>query len=134
MGLLVFVLATLGLLAGFLALTRYEARRGVRVFESARGRLDKHVVRIEFVLEHVDFEAFFLEESHRIATRVGHDVAHLSLLVVRAVERLLTRVVRYFRSRHITESAPRESTRGYLKTLSDFKDRLKATHPEISDI
>lgn len=134
MGHLVFILTTLGVLAGFFMLTVYEGRRDLRFFGASRGRFDQKIARIEFIVEHVDFGAFFMEESHRIAVRIGHDVAHLSLLIVRAAERLLTRVVRYFRSHHAVEAAPRESTRGYVKTLSDFKDRLKATHPEVSDI
>ena len=134
MGHLIFILTTLVLVAGFLILVGYERRRGMRLFEVARGRLDRNIARIEFVVDHVDFGAFFIEESHRIAARIGHDIAHISLLVVRATERLLTRVVRHFRSRHAGDAAPRESARGYVKTLSDFKDRLKTTHPEISDI
>ncbi len=131
---LIFILTTLVFLVGFFILVGYESRRGVRFFEPSRKRFDRHVARVEFVIEHVDFGAFFIEESHRIAARIGHDSAHVSLLVVRATERLLTRVVRYFRSRHAVDATPRESARGYVKTLSDFKDRLKTTHPEISDI
>ncbi len=131
---LVFILTTLGLLAGFFVLAGYEERRGVRVFAGLRTRFDQNVGRIEFILAHVDFGAFLLDEAHRFAVRLGHDIAHLSLLVVRATERLLTRTVRYFRTQHSVDAAPRESTRGYVKTLSDFKDRLKATRPDIPDI
>ncbi|MDO8231682.1 MAG: hypothetical protein Q7T37_00565 [bacterium] len=134
MGHLVFILTTLALLTGFFVLTVYETRRDLRFFGASRGRFDQKIARIEFIVEHVDFGAFFIEEAHRIAVRIGHDAAHLSLLIVRAAERLLTRVVRYFRSRHAVDATPRESARGYVKTLSDFKDRLKTTHPEISDI
>lgn len=131
---LVFILTTLVILTGFFMLTVYEGRRGLRFFGASRGRFDQKIARVEFIVEHVDFGAFFMEESHRIAVRIGHDVAHLSLLVVRAAERLLTRAVRYFRSHYVVDTTPHESARGYVKTLSDFKDRLKATHPEVSDI
>lgn len=129
-----FIVTTLVLLIGFFALVGYEERRGTRAFAGLRTRFDQNVVRIEFILAHVDFGAFFLDETRRLAARLGHDVAHLSLLVVRATERLLTRTVRYFRIHHAVDAVPRESAGGYVKTLSDFKGRLKATHPEVSDI
>lgn len=131
---LIFILTTFVLLIGFFALVGYEERRGARFFAVLRMRFDQNVERMEFILTHVDFGAFFLDEMRRIAIRLGHDIAHFSLLAVRAAERLLTRAVRYFRTRHAVDTVPRESARGYVKTLSDFKDRLKATHPEISDI
>lgn len=134
MGNLIFILTTLALLAGFIALSGYEEKRGMRFFAPQRARLDKNVARIEFILAHVDFGAFLLEEARRFAARVGHDIAHISLLAVRAAERLLTRAVRYLRTPHVADSTPRESARGYVKTLADFKDRLKATHPKIPDI
>lgn len=134
MGNLIFILTTLALLAGFVALSGYEGRRGMRFFAPQRARLDKNVARIEFILAHVDFGAFLLDETRRFAARIGHDVAHVSLLLVRAAERLLTRAVRYLRTLHVADIAPRESARGYVKTLADFKGRLKATHPKIPDI
>lgn len=131
---LIFILVTLALLVAFLALTEHEARRNIRLFSERRARLDRSVERVEFVLSHVDLGAFLRDEIRRVVARVGHDIAHLSLQSVRAAERLLTRLVRHLRSRHEVEAAPRESARAFVKTLSDFKSRLKATHPEISDI
>ena len=131
---LISIFATIALLGGFVMLTSYEARRGVRLFAAPRARLDRNIERIEFVLENVDLGAFLRDEIRRFISRLGHDLAHLSLQVVRATERLLTRLVRYLRSRHAVDTVPRESTREFVKTLSDFKGRLKATHPEISDI
>ena len=131
---LLVILTPLVLLVGFFALVQYETRQGIRFFASSRMRFDQNVERIAFILTHVDFGAFLLDETHRLATRVGHDAAHFSLLVVRAAERLLTRAVRYLRMQHTVDAVPRESMREYVKTLSDFKDGLKATHPEISDI
>lgn len=124
----------IALLGGFLALTEYEARRGVRVFARGREHLDHQVERIHFVLEHVDLGAFVRDEIRRLVALMSHAIAHLSLQAVRAIERLLTRAVRYLRSRHAVDTAPRENVREFVKTLSDFKDQLKSTHPEISDI
>ena len=131
---LLFILITLALLAGFFALTWYEARRGTRFFEPLRSRLDRNVARSEFVLQHVDFSAFLRTEIYRIANRIGHGIAHLSLQGVRAVERLLTRLVRHLRTQRIPDAAPRESAREFVKTLSDFKGRLRETRPEVPDI
>lgn len=135
MGYLILMATALLLLVGFLALTRYEAARGLRIFARERGRLDGSVKRVEFILEHVDLAKFVKEELRRLAENTGHSVAQLSLELVRAVERLLTRLVRYFRTRRSeTELAPRESVREFVKTLSDFKGQLDPKHPDISEL
>ena len=134
MAYLFFILVTLALLGGFSALTWYEVEHGVRLLAPLRARLDRKVEHIEFVLTHVDLAAFLRDEVRRLAHRIGHDIVHLSLQAVRAVERLLTRLIRYFHTRHAVDVAPRETSRPFVKTLADFKGRLKATHPKISDI
>lgn len=131
---LIFILVTLALLIGFFLLTEYEARRGARLFAQKRADLDRNVERVEFILAHVDLGAFLRDEVRRIAGRLSHDVAHLSLQSVRAAERLLTRLVRHLRAQHVVDAGPRESARPFVKTLSAFKDRLKATRPETEDI
>lgn len=130
----VFVTLSIALLVGFVMLTRYESRRGIRVRAALRDRLDADAERVAFILAHVDFAAFLKEEVHRVMTRLGHSIATISLQSVRAVERLLTRLVRHMRTKHPEGGEPRESTREFVKTLADFKGNLKATHPEISDI
>lgn len=134
MAYLLFILITLALLTGFFALTRYEARRGARFFEPQRAHLDRSVARGEFILQHVDFGAFLRAEVYRAANRAGHEIAHLSLQGVRAVERLLTRLVRHLRTQRVPEDTPRVSAREFVKTLSDFKGRLRETRPEVPDI
>lgn len=81
--------------------------------------------------------AFVREEVRRLAARISHDLAHLSLQAVRTTERLLTRLVRHLRSRHTIDTidtVPRENVREFVKTLSDFKSQLKGTHPEVGEI
>lgn len=134
MGYLIFILITLALLGGFFVLTNYEVRRGVRVYAAQRDRLDKTVERIEFVLQHVDLGSFLRDEMRRLVARLSHDIAHLSLQAVRATERLLTRLVMHLRSKHSVDTAPRGNVREFVKTLSDFKGGLKATHPEVGEI
>lgn len=127
------ILASLVLFAGFFVLAAYEERRGIRVFAEFRGRLDHDVTRAVFIVTHVDLGAFLVDEMRRIAVRVGHDVTHVSLLGVRAAERLLTRAIRHFRARREVDVVPaRESERGYVKALSDFKSRLKAARADDS--
>lgn len=127
---LVAVLSTFALLVGFVVLTMYESKRGLRFFTAKRDRLDMQVERIEFIIAHVDLAAFAKDEIRRAITQIGHGIAHFSLQVVRFVERLLTRLVRYLRMRNEGVVAPRESAREFVKTLSDFKDTLQATHPD----
>lgn len=131
---LIILLASVVLLIGFLVLTRYEARRGMRYFAGEREFLDTQVMRIQFIIEHVDLAAFLRDEIRHLANRLGHSIVHISLLGVRAVERLLTRLVKLLRTRYADNVAPRESAREFVKTLSEFKDGLKETHPDVSDI
>ncbi len=134
MAYLIFILVSLALLVGFLALTQYEERRGSRFFAGERAQLDRQAARVEFIFAHVDLAAFARDEVRRIASRIGHDTVHLSLQAVRMLERVLTRLVRDLRTRHDIDTTPRESSRPFVKTLSDFKDRLKASRPEVPDV
>ncbi len=135
MAYLIFLLFTIALLGGFLAVTALETRRGVRVFPQQRARLDREAERAAFIIAHVDFASYLREESRRLIERMSHDLVHLSLQTVRAAERILTRLVRRLRTREgSTLDAPRESAREFVKTLADFKGHLEATRPEIPDI
>jgi vacuolar-type H+-ATPase subunit I/STV1 len=126
----VFLLVSVGLLVSFFLLTRYESAKGVRVYAGKRERLDAFVGRLELIVEHVDLGVFLREELRHQVGRVGHDVAHISLVTVRAVERVLTRLVRRLRAHPEVDTAPRETAREFVKVLSEFKDNLKTTDPE----
>ena len=134
MSYLIFIVAAFALLGGFFVLTNYEVRRGVRYFATERDRLDHVVERVVFVSQHVDIGAFLRNEIRRFFGRLSHDIAHLSLQTIRAAERVLTRLVRYLRSRHVSDTAPGGNVREFVKTLSEFKGGLKATHPEMTDV
>jgi hypothetical protein len=131
---LVLVLAPLALFAGFLALTKREAHTGARLFSLVRSKLDVFVERFHFVLVHVDLEAFLKHESRAFLTRLVHDTVHISLLIVRAVERVLTRAIRQLRTRHNIPALRSESGRPFVKTISQFKRHLEATRPPIPEI
>lgn len=126
---LTLILTTIALLAAFMSLVQYEEEHGVRFFAPKRSELDGFVERAEFIVEHVDLAAFVREEVRRAGTIAGHSVVTVSLQAVRAVERLLTRLVRYLRTRNESIAEPQESTREFVRTLADFKDTLKTTYP-----
>ncbi len=127
-------LVSLALVAGFFAFSSYEKKKGTRLFANDRVFVDEWVTRASFILSHVDFIAFVRDLVTSIASRVMHDIVHFSLLGVRAVERFLTRLVRYLRIRHANDAVPSENTREFVKTLSDFKGKLETMHPEVPDI
>ena len=128
---LIVVSVSIALLVGFIVLTQYEARHAMRFFLRARADLDAFVTRAEFIIENVDLLAFARDEIRHATNRIGHFFAHITLQVVRWIERQLTRLVRYLRTRNEDTVAPRENAREFVKTLTDFKDGLNATHPDI---
>lgn len=133
MGYVIAIASSLLLLAGFLALTRYETAHGLRFFAAPREGLDVRIERIEFILAHVDLPAFLREETERIGKKAGHDIAHFVLQAVRAAERFLTRMVRHLRMQERAIARPtREASRDFVKQLSDFKGELGATRPDTS--
>lgn len=95
----IFIPITLALLALFVLLTFMEARSGTRLFAHSRERLDERVARAGFVLRHVDWGAFINDVLRTFFERALHDIAHGTLIAVRFIERVLTRVVRYLRMR-----------------------------------
>ena len=109
---LVFVLVSLVLFSGFLALTRFEARRGRRYFARARASFDERVEKLAYIMEHVDFPAFVRDGLRAIFARIVHDIVHVTLIIVRFAERMLTRAVRALREHRIrlheerSENAP----------------------------
>ena len=132
---LVFFLVSLALIAGFVALTAFEERRGARVVLAAeRTRLDERMARASFIAAHVDWTAVVRNSIGRAAHQIVHGGAHLSLRAVRAVERFLTRLVRHLRLRHAAEPAPGAEAREFVKTLSDFKIELQEARPEVPDV
>lgn len=132
---LILMLASIALWAGFLGLTVYEARRGVRFFAVQRGKLDAQISRIEFIVTHVDLGSFARAQLRQILEQAGHDMAHFILQGVRAAERSLTQLVRRLRAHGATQAMPRsESARPFVKSLSDFKEHLEATRPQMPEI
>ena len=86
------------LLGGFIILTALERRHG-RLFGEVRAKLDRWVGRATYIARHVDWSSFVKDMVHSSVERVVHDIAHASLVLVRSIERLLTRLVRSLRER-----------------------------------
>ncbi len=93
-----FALTTL-----FLLLVITERKRGVRFFENQRKNMDRFISRGAYILSHIDFSSLFSSMGKHISITLAHQFAHLSLVVVRFLERALTRTVRYLRVRRDPE-------------------------------
>lgn len=128
MAYLIAIFASIALLAGFLALTRFEAVHGTRVLGSVRRRLDTRAERVGFVVSHVDWAAFTNHMVRTAAARIAHDLAHATLLVVRVLERMLTRFVKYLRSRRHQVATVTE------KKKFDFRDSLKQFRSTLAQV
>ncbi len=130
---LALVLLALALLAGFLALARFEARRGARFLAASRARLDARLEHLAFVYTHTDWAVLVRSESKKLLEHLLHVGVHYVLIAVRGVERALTRLVRELRARVERRSEPPEGEpRAFIKTLSGFKENI-APRP-LSDI
>ncbi|HYE23006.1 MAG TPA: hypothetical protein VEA92_00965 [Candidatus Paceibacterota bacterium] len=119
------------LLGGFLALTRFETGRGVRFFGSIRTRFDTGVERTSFIIRHVDWSAVLATLVRTAAARIVHDIAHASLIAVRIIERLLTRVVKYLRSSRQQAAATSDRKKFDLRaSLAQLRQTLKKAKEE----
>ena len=103
---IIAILVPLALLAGFLALVSIEERTGRRMFAGRRYQFDERIARIAFIIRHVDWGAFSADIARTSLERAAHDVAHATLLAVRALERFLTQVVRQLRARQDAPALP----------------------------
>lgn len=132
MAYLVFLVVSLILFSGFLALTAYESRRGTRVAARSRAALDARVERVSFIATHVDFPAYLRDLVRVIAARIAHDVIHAGLVIVRFLERLLTRAVRALRAEQATlvEAERARQTSDFVSQMRDFKDELRSARKE----
>lgn len=112
--------ALIALLAAFLALTAYEARSGRRLFAASRYRLDTRVARLEFIAKHVDWGAFSADVARTASLRAAHDLMHGTLLVVRTVERLLTRAVKNLRETRTVAPVAKQPLADRLRAAATY--------------
>lgn len=119
--------STFLLIVLFVVLTRLEQKKGKRFFASNRARLDARLSRLGYVVEHIDWGAFFGHMFKLSLEKVAHDVVHGTLLVVRTIERTLTRTIRVLRERLAYRSDSPEASEGFElgKTIQRFRKNLK---------
>lgn len=124
---LILILGSLLLLTGFVLWSWFETQHGFRILGGVRRKLDRQVARTTFVLTHIDWGAFFAHMARTTAERVAHDVVHTTLLIVRATERTLTRLIRSLRervARHEPSGEPVEGSQ-LIATIVRFRKSLK---------
>ena len=131
MSYIIAIVVALILLVGFLTLTAFEASHGIRILGGVRRRLDRKVGQAGFILSHVDLGAFMRDTVRDLVERVLHDLAHTSLLVVRFIERVLTRFVRQLRGR--TEEAPVRERRSFKEAVQHVKRTVRLKRISIQD-
>lgn len=119
---------SIGVCVGFLALTRFEMRRGgVRYMATRRHMLDVEVDRWKSAVEHIDVPVMVNGAVRTLSARLAHDVAHGTLVAVRFIERMLTRAVRALRMHHATTviSTTAHPSSDFVATMKDFKEELR---------
>lgn len=108
MGILIALAVIALLLGGFLILTALEAKHGARFLERTRGALDERVASVSAAVRHPGFRATVTEGLQDIAAHGVHEVVHGFLVLVRGVERMLTRLVRSIRARQSKQTSTAE--------------------------
>jgi alkylation response protein AidB-like acyl-CoA dehydrogenase len=126
---LIAILVSAALLGGFLALTTLETRRGARFFTRSRERLDVRTARTAFIIRHVDWGASLRDLVRLGFARLVHDLAEGTLALVRTVERILTRTVRYLRERRHADGAPQHN-HPLLHIAHTLRRNLRRSKPQ----
>lgn len=99
MALLVAIVVSGLLFAGFLMLTLAEAKSGRRAFAPLRARLDTEVAHAAGIVRRAEFGALFFHGIRAGLEYLVRTTVHGILAAVRAAERLLTRAARELRTR-----------------------------------
>jgi hypothetical protein len=127
MSYLIAILVSLLLLTSFVLWSWFETRSGFRVLAGPRRVFDRQVAKTTFVIIHIDWGAFALHVGKTTLERVAHDVVHTTLLLVRATERTLTRLIRSLRERVARHDPPEDPIEGsqLIATLIRFRKSLR---------
>lgn len=129
---IILISTFLALLGAFLILTAFEMKSGTRILSRVRAALDTKAARASFIMRHVDWSAFLRHSVRNSVEYVAHELAHGTLILVRFIERLLTRSVRALRARRAGVAIPTETgERPTLReTLRRFRRSIKPRHSE----
>ena len=111
----------------FIVVLIVERTREKKFFPSIRARLDTRVERTIYIFEHIDWGAFFGHVLKLSLEKVAHDIVHGVLLMVRTIERSLTRAIRMLRERLAHRSDSSHAPEGFelTKTIQRFRKNLK---------
>ena len=107
--------SALVLLAGFIALHVWELKRGKRMFDAYRTKLDGQISRLYQTLITGDVPASWRIATLRFLHNLAHRVVVVSVEVLRAVERPLSRLSHRMRVRPPVASGGEVSQ--YLKNI-----------------
>lgn len=111
----------------FVVILVIERTRERKFFPTIRARFDSRVERTIYIVEHIDWGAFFGHVLKLSLEKIAHDVVHGVLLVVRTIERSLTRAIRVLRERLAYRSDSSQATEGFelTKTIQRFRKNMK---------
>jgi hypothetical protein len=129
MVLLIAFILSAALFAGFLALTAREARTGSRFLAEPRAKLDERLDTFMRAFGHVDMGAFVYHFLRDTSHKLAHDIAHVSLAGVQALEALLRRTVARLRARRLETGNPRQ----FVEYVTHVKKNLRAKKTEVKE-
>lgn len=89
----IFFLVSLLLFVGFLLLTHHETRVGRRVLATSRASLDERTSFLFAAFKHIDASALIMHGIQDVLKKVVHDIAHLLLATVEALQKFLRRTL-----------------------------------------
>lgn len=118
-----------GLLLLYVVVLVIERKRGKRFFSESRARFDARVSRVLYIIKHIDWGAFFGHLFKLSLEKVAHDIVHGTLLMVRTMERTLTKAIRALRERLAHRGASPLSPDEFqlTKLIRRFKKKVEPT-------
>lgn len=118
----------------FVAVLLVERTRQRRFFPTVRARFDARVERTVYIIEHIDWGAFFGHVLKLSLEKIAHDIVHGILLMVRTIERSLTRAIRVLRERLAYRSESSHASEGFelTKTIQRFRKNMKREDHDTS--
>ena len=124
----IFFVTSRLLFVGFLLLTRHEAEVGRRMFAASRASFDEKTSFLFAAFKHIDASALIVHGIRDVLKKVVHDIAHLLLATVEALQKFLRRTVV-----RLKESTPlhRGNPRAFIEHMkSAKKDRREEDRVE----
>ncbi len=132
MTLIVAILAVAILLGAFVTLTYFERAGGFRVLSPMRRFLDKRADTFLHVAREADIGALAWNGVRALIDAFVHEVVHVVLVIVRFLERSLTRIAREIRGRRAGENDPRAPFLSGIERLRKaFNSRKQKEQDEV---